>query len=70
MQTDDRNKTDAPCPSGVERHIAQQPAQGQTIPPDIDESHRPGAPGLQQERRQGERRQADSDRRGRDAPRR
>ncbi len=62
MQTDDRNKTDAPRPLGVERHIAQQPAQGQTIPPDIDESHRP-------ERRQGERRQADSDRRGRDAPR-
>lgn len=60
MQTDDRDKTDAPRPSGVERHIAQQPLQGQRIPPDIDESHRPGA---QAERRQGERRLADSDRR-------
>lgn len=71
MQTDDRDKTDhAPHPSGVERHIAQQPLQGQRIPPDIDESHRPGAPGLQGERRQGERRQPDSDRRGRDEPQR
>jgi hypothetical protein len=63
MPTDDRDKGGARQPSGVERHIAQQPAQGQTIPPDIDESHRPGAPGLQGERRHGDRRQPESDRR-------
>lgn len=60
MQTDDHDK---PPRSGVERHIAEQPLEGRPIPPDIDETHRPHAPGVQTERRQGERRQPDSDRR-------
>lgn len=67
---DERDKADAQRPSGVERHIADQPLQGQRIPPDIDESHRPGAPGLHAERRQGERRQPDRERRGRQEPQR
>ncbi len=62
MPTDDRDEVKR-RPAGVERHIAQQPLQGQRIPPDIDELHRPGAPGFQGERRHGERRQPGSDRR-------
>ena len=63
MTSDDRDKPDKPRPAGVERHIAEQPLRGQTIPPDIDESNRPQDLGPRTERRQGERRQPDSDRR-------